>query len=227
MGRPRKNFGKGTIKSLACKCGKKHMVAEETTEVTCDLCLLKMKPVDCSKDVDKLILARTKAATIEEASKGKRGRPRKIEVTNESTNSLMNDLKSDEEELMDCIEVIDESEEKRGRGRPRKSQPLSTDKKGKKMTKESVVKNMEPKGGSGKRGRKATVGAAVLSFIKSKGGDVPFTDILGVYSSEREKMGKKGTPEIETRNCYSTLYVMCHGKATLVEVAKKQTYRAV
>jgi hypothetical protein len=124
-------------------------------------------------------------------------------------------------------EVVEEGvvKEKRGRGRPRKNAVLSADKKGgKKM--DTNEKKVDVKGGTGKRGRKATVGAAVLGFIKEQKGDVKFGDILNVYTAEREKMGKKATPEVETRNCFSTLYVLARdGK--IREVTKKSVYAAV
>jgi hypothetical protein len=114
---------------------------------------------------------------------------------------------------------------KRGRGRPRKN-PVETDKKGKSM--KTVEKKVEAKGETTngcKRGRKSTVGSAVLNFIKAQTGDVKFNDILTVYSAEREKLGKKSTPEIESRNAHSTLYVMVRdGK--IREVVKKSIYSA-
>lgn len=90
---------------------------------------------------------------------------------------------------------------------------------------DKVEKKVDVKGG-GKRGRKATVGSAVLSYIKDHPGEVKFTDILNVYTQEREKLGKKATPEIESRNCHSTLYVMVRdGK--IREVTKKSVYSAL
>lgn len=125
-------------------------------------------------------------------------------------------------EEVEIVESVTEIKPKRGRGRPRKN-ALPTDKKGNTMAK--VEKKMDVKGGTGKRGRKATVGSAVLNFIKEQKGDVKFTDILNVYSQEREKLGKKSTPEIEARNAYSTLYVLARdGK--IREVQKKSIYAA-
>jgi hypothetical protein len=213
MARPRKNFGKGSLKNLACKCGKVHKVADETTEVTCDTCFLKLCPIDCSKDVDKLI----QASQQENKVKGKRGRPRNVE--NESVESSEDNFDSTND-----IEVVEDVKIKRGRGRPRKNAVLSADKKGKRM--DNVEKKVDVKGGTGKRGRKATVGSAVLGFIKGQSGEVKFTDILNIYTQEREKLGKKATPEVESRNCHSTLYVMVRdGK--IREVAKKSVYAAI
>jgi len=123
-------------------------------------------------------------------------------------------------------EIVEAPKVKRGRGRPRKNPILPTDNKEKKMAKKSVEKNVEVKGGNGgKRGRKATVGAAVLGYIQGQKGEVKFTDILGVYSAEREKLGKKASEEVESRNCHSTLYVMVRdGK--IREVTKKSVYAA-
>jgi len=57
------------------------------------------------------------------------------------------------------------------------------------------------------RGRKPTVGAKVLEFIKERK-VATFEDILPVYSQARQKLGKLDTPEIEARNCRSTLYIL-------------------
>ena len=76
---------------------------------------------------------------------------------------------------------------------------------------------------NGKRGRKATVGAKVLNFVRENS-PARFEDILQVYSEERDRLGKKDPDaKVEERNCRSTLYVMVRdGK--LVEVEKKKTY---
>ena len=85
---------------------------------------------------------------------------------------------------------------------------------------------MSEKKATGKRGRKATVGAKIIEFVTSSNDKVSFEDILKVYSEEREHLGKKDPdPKIEERNCRSTLYIMVRdGK--LVEVDKKKTYKA-
>ncbi len=199
MGRPRKNFPKEHDKVLKCKtCGKEHRCTGDAVEVQCDICLLGLKPINPLTDVLDAFAEKAK-------EKGKRGRPAKEEKVLEVTST-------------------EEVKPKRGRGRPRKNAVLSADKKGKKMDK--VEKKVDVKGGTGKRGRKATVGSAVLNFVREQKGEVKFADILNVYSAEREKLGKKATPEIETRNAYSTLYVLCqNGK--LREVSKKSIYAAI
>lgn len=200
MGRPRKHFPKDVDKTLNCKtCGKPHKVSGDAVEVQCEICMMGYAPVGPMTDTLDQFLEKAKANV-----KGKRGRPAKEEKIVEVTST-------------------EEVKPKRGRGRPRKS-ALPIEKKGKAMDK--VEKKVDVKGGTGKRGRKATVGSAVLGYIKGQGGDVKFNDILNVYTQEREKLGKKATPEIESRNCHSTLYVMVRdGK--IREVTKKSVYAAL
>lgn len=200
MGRPRKHFPREADKTLKCKtCGKEHNVAGDTVEVQCDICMLGLKPLDVNEEV-----VRSTKNTVEE-------------IVNKVNNNPINKIMGEMEDIVDAgVEKV-----KRGRGRPRKSNP-PTEKKVSAMKKE---KRMDVKGGTGKRGRKATVGSAVLNYIKEQKGDVKFSDILTVYSAEREKLGKKSTPEIEARNAYSTLYVLARdGK--IREVSKKSIYAA-
>ena len=126
-----------------------------------------------------------------------------------------------------------EPTEKKKRGRPRKNpiievkdeKKIKAQEKGKKMNKTTKTKKVDVKGGTGKRGRKANVGVAVLNFIQSQRGEVKFGDIVNVYSAERDKLGKKATPEIEARNCYSTLYIM-QREGKIREIQKKSLYAA-
>jgi hypothetical protein len=70
------------------------------------------------------------------------------------------------------------------------------------------------------------VGSAILGFINEKRGDVNFNDILRVYSEERTRIGKIASPEIELRNCRSTIYMMVRdGK--LREVQKNKVYSSI
>lgn len=207
MGRRRKHFEKiGENKILACdKCGEEIKVSDSCESVRCGLCTLNQKVI-------------TNTLLTESA--------------NELNKRHEND--SDEQKTIDVLNALDKEIEgleakvkvKRGRGRPRKNPVLPTEKKEKAMD-NVTEKNVEVKGITrGKRGRKSTIGTAVLNFIKEQKGDVKFTDILGIYTTEREKLGKKATPEIESRNCYSTLYVLCRdGK--IREVQKKSVYASI
>lgn len=208
MGRKRIHFSKVVDKTLRCEtCGKEWRCCGEAVKVQCDLCMLGAKIVDeNSLPLPEFV--------PEPRVKRPRGRPRK--------NPIVLPAPVAQEKVI-AVTAPEEAKPKRGRGRPRKN-PLPNEKKGNKM--DAVEKKVEAKDAGGKRGRKATVGSAVLGFIKGQKGEVKFTDILNVYSSEREKLGKKSTPEIEARNCYSTLYVLCRD-GRLAEVSKKTTYRAV
>lgn len=201
MGRPRKYFSKVEDKRLNCKtCGKEWSCSGDAVEVQCDICLLGQKKAEA-------------ASTVSEIKRKMEANP-----VNQKINNIINSIESNLEE-----EVV-EPKVKRGRGRPRKNPILPVDKKGNTMAK--TVKNMEVSGGASKRGRKATVGAAVLGFIQNQKGEVKFNDILNVYSAEREKLGKKGSPEVETRNCFSTLYCLTKS-GKIREVSKKSVYSAL
>lgn len=132
-----------------------------------------------------------------------------------------------------------ETKVKRKRGRPKGSKnkknvkPSYVVNKKKMVKKESYVgkkesSNMEnsKSNGKGKRGRKATVGAALLSFMKEHNGKASVEQLQEVYSSEREKMGKKSSPEVEARNLHSTLY-MQKRSGKIEEVEKNKVYRIV
>lgn len=205
MGRKRIHFSPVQMKKITCKtCGKEWICSGDAIEVQCDLCMLGAKRIDPNAPIPEVVET--------PKVKGKRGRPRK--------NPLPVSTPTIKEEIVEV--TTPENKIKRGRGRPRKN-PLPIEEKGKAMNK--VEKKVDVKNGTGKRGRKATVGSAVLGFIKEQKGEVKFTDILNVYSAEREKLGKKATPEIESRNCHSTLYVMVRdGK--IREVTKKSVYAA-
>lgn len=88
-------------------------------------------------------------------------------------------------------------------------------------------KSKTSKVGQGRgRGRVATVGAKVLEFIDSHKGNVKIKDILNIYSTERERLGKKASPDVEKRNCLSTLYVMKKA-GKIKEVVSKSVYSSV
>jgi hypothetical protein len=82
-----------------------------------------------------------------------------------------------------------------------------------------------------KRGRKATVGKAVLSFINEQKNDVKFEDILEVYSKVREEQNqKKPNPKYSKKNdhraCLSTLYIL-NRDGRIEEVVPKKVYASV
>jgi hypothetical protein len=80
---------------------------------------------------------------------------------------------------------------------------------------------------NGKRGRKPTVGAAVLGFMMdNKDRDVNVSELLPVYEEARRKFGKhSGNDKVEQRNLNSTLYIMANQTHKITEVAKKTLYR--
>lgn len=206
MGRKRTKFCDTDDKILKCiTCGKEHTCTGDAVSVQCDICLLGLKNISNMSGEDMI--------AFDDAQKAKQS---KEEVKTDKKNKILHE------------EVVGEPKVKRGRGRPRKNPILPPDKKGNIMANEKVVveRKLDVNGSSGKRGRKATVGTAVLGYIKSQSGDVKFADILTVYSAERSKLGKKASDAIEARNCHSTLYVMVRdGK--LREVTKKSVYSAL
>jgi hypothetical protein len=140
---------------------------------------------------------------------GKRGRPRKNPEAKVDENKPKRPRGRPRKNP-----IVQEDKPKRSRGRPRKGENMD------KQVKKTAVK------GKGKRGRKPSVGAKVLDFINESKGNVKFNDILSVYSDERERLGKRGSAEIEKRNCLSTLYIMKRdGK--IREVTPKTVYSAI
>jgi len=144
-------------------------------------------------------------------------------------------------EKEEAVAKPEKSMQKRGRGRPRKT----PEKKGKTMdnteTKkqnknkttgpaaykrnakaEKKVKKTAPKG-TGKRGRKSTVGVAIMNLLGANPTGVKFEDILSTYSNTRQAMGKQDSPAIEERNCRSTLYIMKRD-SKILELEPKKVY---
>jgi hypothetical protein len=83
-----------------------------------------------------------------------------------------------------------------------------------------------------KRGRKPTVGKAVLKFINEHEDNVKFEDILEVYSKARaEQNAKKPNPKYDPKNdhraCLSTLYILAKKDKRIVEVEPKKVYSSV
>ena len=76
----------------------------------------------------------------------------------------------------------------------------------------------------GKRGKKSTVGKAVLDFVAScDNQEATYEDILKVYSEVRERLGKKADPETEARNGYATVYNLVK-KGSLKEIERRKKY---
>jgi hypothetical protein len=219
MGRKRTKFSDAEDKTLKCgTCGTEHRVSGDSVSVQCDICLLGLKPI-----------SKMTPAELDQLDKNeKAAKVKPIDIVSATAKEFVKKMETDP--INSLVKNLGESivGVKRGRGRPRKNPILPPDKKGNVMANEKVgvEKKVDVVGGTGKRGRKSTVGSAVLGFVKAQAGEVKFADILNVYSSEREKLGKKASPEIESRNCYSTLYVLCqNGK--LREVTKKSVYSAL
>jgi hypothetical protein len=70
--------------------------------------------------------------------------------------------------------------------------------------------------GTGKRGRKPTVGAAILNHVNGSANPVTFGSIFNVYTETRKTMNTAtDKPEIEKRNCNALVYNMVKtGKIT-------------
>ena len=219
MGRRRKiRMNDIHIHYVRCACGEEVEVFDKAVnEVKCCYCAMGMRPIpdNYHDDIDKFMAEEKQNASI----KKKRGRPCKnVNVETNSATTLV-------------------APKKRGRGRPKKEKVMDeiknevsvetgvenavTETKVKKVSKKN-----DKKVSNGKRGRKATVGAKVLSFINEKKTNVKFEDILNIYSAEREVHGKKASPEIEKRNCLSTLYILKRD-SRILEIKPKEIYSAM
>ena len=195
-----------------CDCGKPvNVVDSDVKSVKCCLCLIKMRPIPKSYTADIELIEKEIEEERQRKRLGIRGRPKKNTEEVEETNAPKRKRGRPRKNPVEQVE----DKPKRPRGRPKKKES--------KM--EKSVKKTEVKG-KGKRGRKASVGAKVLSFINETKGNVMFKDILSIYSDERERLGKRGNSEIEKRNCLSTLYIMKRdGK--IREVSPKTVYSAI
>jgi len=222
MGRKRlKKVSELNPRDMECKCGRLvHVVDDDITEVTCTFCLNKCVPLsrltpEALEAYDNEMLQKEQQKEVQAAKpklskNGKRlGRPPKKIKSIESADSYLSRKKV--EKRMDVNENVT----------PVKDTVVIRDRKTSKGTKMTQTKT------KGKRGRKPTVGAKVLQFINAQPGKVMFEEILGVYTAERERLGKKDPdPKIEERNCRSTLYIMKRdGK--ICEVEEKKVYSKV
>lgn len=128
-------------------------------------------------------------------------------------------------------EQIAELKAPKKRGRPKGTVKPKKKKVGKPAGRSRKVKRKPVKKGNtmanGKRGRKATVGAAVLGFLReNKDRDVNVSELLPVYEDARKQYGKhSGDAKVEQRNLNSTLYIMAHQTFKVTEVEKKTLYR--
>lgn len=215
MGRKRmKKVGELNVRDMLCsKCNSVlvEVMDDKVESVTCTYCANGVIPLSAlneeqlaeydKEEAKQIAQQKAKQNQPKYSKNGKRlGRPPK------RTKNI--DTKT-------ATEVIEKLEKK-----PEPEQPKKKVVKKKKRSKKMDTNQ------KGKRGRKSTVGAKILSFMESKKGEnVPFSDILNVYSEERERMGKKNPdPKVEERNCYSSLYIMVRdGK--LEEVEKKSVYK--
>ena len=224
-------------RTMYCKCGEPVQVdRKDVISVLCCYCASGVTPIRTVKQLMELDKREEEAAKKQKEKesallvngKKKRGRPKGSK--NRSTlerEAMAKKLKERVEravELSVAEKIVDEVEKeeavakktkstkKRGRGRPRKA----VVKKGKTMEekKDAPVKakrkskKTSVKKGTGKRGRRPTVGAAILKLLNEADGGVKFNDILSTYSETRKEMGKQDSPNIEERNCRSTLYIM-------------------
>lgn len=201
-------------RTIFCKCGEPVTVFDKNVQsVICCYCATNTLPIktDAQFSVYMDIIEQKEKENIENpVEKKKRGRPRKVKIEEGDNNGVKNS------DLTSSIK----NPQKRGRGRPRKNKD-----------KENIMvktgnKKTEPKKVKGKRGRKATVGAAVLKFINESDGNVSFKDILNVYSTKRTEMGKRQDDKIEERNCRSTLYIL-KDKCKIREVEKNTVYAKI
>jgi len=210
MGRPRKiTLNELQPRTMYCSCGEPiHVIDVSTESVTCVFCATNMRPIPDGYDED--IVAASQVVKEEVARKKTRKRGRPAGAKNKKT--------IEREKAMTAQSVTKEKVEKKTVKKPAKKRCGPKKTKESKMNTTSKVK--------GKRGRKATVGAKVLQFINEQNQEVPFNDILNVYSSERDRLGKKGTDEIEKRNCLSTLYILKRDEKIL-EIKPKQLYKSI
>jgi len=93
--------------------------------------------------------------------------------------------------------LSDEEKERRAKEKADKKKRKVISKKGKSMNKKKT----------GKRGRKPTVGTALLNYI-NENKKVGIEDLYKVYSDKLAEMNKSGSEERQRRNLYSTLFIL-------------------
>jgi len=234
---------------LECKCGKGIQVTDNSVvSVTCIYCLTNTVPYSMlnQEQKDKVdaneqeLLNKEKSQPAKISKNGKvLGRPRKAKPENESyhEHDIIMKKKAQRKELDEIYKrgskptvTIESTKPTKVKSASRVAKPVA-----KPVAKQEKIKvkpfkkgkSVMDKKAKGKRGRKATVGDKVMTFIKSQQGNVEFKDILKVYSEERERLGKKSTPKIEERNCRSTLYVLVNYDKRLMEVEPKRVYTTI
>jgi hypothetical protein len=186
-------------RTVRCDCGRPVEVQDKQVEsVQCCFCSIGMRPIPDGYWQD--IEDAQKAEAEEKAKPKKRGRPKGSK-----------NKKTIQKERAAKGQTVKETK-KCGR----KTKGKTMDKK---------VKKTEKKTAKGKRGRKPTVGAKVLSYIKEQNTNVKFDDILTVYSEERKRLGKFDA-STEKRNCLSTLYIL-RRNSKIREVEPKKIYAAI
>jgi len=200
MGRRRKiKLQELDARTMWCKCGKPVDIIDKSVEsVTCVYCATNMRPIPEGYDEDIIAASKEIVVEIERKKSRKRGRP--AGAKNKKT-------------------LLKEKQAKVKVEKPEAKPKMVKEKKMK------VVKKTEAKG-KGKRGRKPSVGAKVLQYINEQKSEVRFDEILNVYSSERERLGKKSTPQIEKRNCLSTLFIM-QRDGKIREIKRKEVYASI
>jgi len=210
MGRRRKiKLNEIDRRTIDCKCGRPVQVFDTAVvSVTCYFCATKETPIPAGyiDDIEQYEREEKEEKRQEKEMKlsGKkrgRGRPK----------GSKNKKKSD-------VKVSVKRCNKKERTMDNEQNEVSQDKEVKKVTaKKSVAR------GKGKRGRKPSVGAKVLDYIKTHSdNNIKFNDILNVYSEERKRLGKYNA-STEKRNCLSTLYILKRDQK-IVELEPKSVY---
>jgi hypothetical protein len=193
-------------RTVRCDCGRPVEVQDKQVEsVQCCFCSIGMRPIPDGYWQD--IEDAQKAEAEEKEKPKKRGRPK----GSKNKKTLSKEKKRKEKVLKHC--------RKKENSMDKNKEENDAVQAAKDFVKKTAKKS------TGKRGRKPTVGAKVLSYIKEQNTNVKFDDILTVYSEERKRLGKFDA-STEKRNCLSTLYIMKRdGK--IREVEPKTVYAAI
>lgn len=199
MGRQAKSGGSvidHNKRVMECSCGELVTVFNsDVKEVTCSYCAMGVVPVRTDaqfEELDRVERERALDQKQEMIEKKKRGRGRPKGSKNKSSGKISKYERKPNNEYVNT------------------KQNLNHNTSEKKNTISEKGKPMNEKKSTGRRGRKSTVGVAILNLLNNEenGSGVHFNKILETYKETNKSLGKNLTDPIMERNCRSSLYIM-------------------
>ena len=201
-----------TSRIMRCACGEKvTVIGDDVVSVKCCYCSSNSVPVRTAKQFEELM--RVEETRIKEEAKvvKVRGRPK---MTDEEKKQKQEEKRKKVLESKKHVELI----RSKGKIKQKKGKSMNTS-EGSNAVVGNAVKGKET------RGRKATVGHAVLDYIQ-KSGKANFGDVYSVYSSKLKEIGKGVDEDRQKANLYSTLYILKrNGK--IKEIEKRSVYGSI